>query len=287
MATLSPPPSFVEQRRGKTSWWMKAGWEAILPDLVSRDLTEHSPILDSQSPILNSRSLIRLPPPSGGNPPAPSVGGQSPILITGGRGTIQRIEIDQQEAIIVRLYRRGGFVRYLTRDLYWDCPPRPFVELNCAEEVRRRGVPTVEVLGARVEWTTSVLYRGLLITRQAVGFHNLWDWLHTQSAVDLRRSILGIVAQVIATMHRAGIAHADLNPTNILVCSDYDPPQALLIDFDRARRFPGPVPAYLRESNLRRFRRFFNKNDILEEWITPTEFEYFRQVYEVALPLKR
>jgi 3-deoxy-D-manno-octulosonic acid kinase len=148
-------------------------------------------------------------------------------------------------------------------------------------------VPTVEVLGARVEWTARVLYRGLLITRQAVGFHNLWDWLQTPSAVDLRRSILGAVAQTIATMHRAGIAHADLNPTNILVCSDYDPPQALLIDFDRARRFPGPVPAYLRESNLRRFRRFFNKNDILGEWLTPTEFEYFRQAYEVALPLKR
>src|SRR5690349_1547196 len=108
MATPSPPPSFVEQRRGKTLWWMKVGWEAVLPDLVARDLTEQPQNSDSQSPIPNSRSLTRLPPPSGGNPPAPSVGGQSPVLIKGGRGTIQRIEVGRQGAIIVRRYRRGG-----------------------------------------------------------------------------------------------------------------------------------------------------------------------------------
>src|SRR5262249_32566509 len=148
------------------------------------------------APVPNSQSAIPNP--------------QSPIPITGGRGPIQRIEPNSREAIIIRPYRRGGFVRHFTRDLYWDSPPRPFVELSCTEEVRRRGVPTVEVLGARVEWAIAGLYRGLLVTREAAGFHNLWAWLQTEKAVDLRRQILTVVAQVIAHMHNAGIAHADL-----------------------------------------------------------------------------
>lgn len=259
MFTLPPPAGFVEQHRGKILWWLKAGWESLLPDLVP-------PNLSKQSAIRNS---------------------QSAIFMRGGRGTIHRIELRTQGALIVRPYRRGGFVRHVTRDLYWDYPPRPFVELHCTEEARRRGVPTVEVLGARVERTSAGLYRGWLVTREATGFQDLWSWLQTEESVDLRQQTLSVVAQSIARMHNAGIAHADLNPTNILVCADSESPQALLLDFDRARLFSGPVPTTISESNFRRFRRFFGKYEVLEERMTPTEFEHFRQAYDVARALKK
>jgi tRNA A-37 threonylcarbamoyl transferase component Bud32 len=87
-------------------------------------------------------------------------------------------------------------------------------------------------------------------------------------------------------MHQAGIAHADLNPTNILVSPASDPPQALIIDFDRARLSPGPVPSHLREANLSRFRRFFSKYDDRMEWMSAADFECFRQMYEHAFTLK-
>ena len=260
MATLPLPAGFVEQRTGNTLWWVKADWAPVLRDAVVR----------------SSHDLT-----------SPDVGRRTPDATTslsGGRGTVQRIEVDSQGAIIVRPYRRGGFVRHFVHDLYWDRPLRPFAELCCIEEARRHGVPTVEVLGAQVEWTIGPLYRGLLVTREATGFHELWTWLQTRPAADLRRAILSAVAQAIATMHQAGIAHADLNPTNILVYPDRDPPQALIIDFDRARLFSGPLPLRLRESNLRRLQRFFANYDVLAEWLPPGEFEHFRQVYRTILP---
>src|SRR5690348_10386073 len=106
MATLAPPVGFVEQRRGKTLRWLKVGWESLLLD---RGI---------QGPARQDPHSSLLPP-------------FSSIVLPGGRGTIQRIEINSHAAIIIRRYRRGGFVRYFTRDLYWDYPPRPFVELSC------------------------------------------------------------------------------------------------------------------------------------------------------------
>ncbi len=266
MTTLSPPAGFVEQRRGKILWWLKAGWESLLPSLVPAYLSKQSAIANSQFSISNP---------------------QSAIAIKSGRGPIYRIRLEAQRILIVRPYRRGGFIRHLTRNLYWDYPPRPFVELSCTEEVQRRGVPTVEVLGARVEWALAGFYRGLLVTREATGFQDLWSWLQTNESVDLRRQLLTVVAQVIAHMHNAGIAHADLNPTNILVCTDSESPQTLLLDFDRARLFSDPVPPHIGESNLRRFQRFFDKYNVLEEWMTPAEFEHFRQAYEATGALKK
>jgi 3-deoxy-D-manno-octulosonic acid kinase len=257
MSTLSLPVGFVEQRRDNTLWWLKAGWESLLPDLVLQDLAEQSP----RSSLITHHSSLVIP---------------------GGRGPIQRIQITPHEAIIVRPYRRGGLVRHFIRDMYWDQPPRPFVELCCTEEAQQRGIPTVEVLGACVEWTMGVLYRGWLVTREATGFLTLWEWLQTEEATDLRRQTFKAVAHAVAAMHKGGIAHADLNPTNILVDPTGDPPQVLLIDFDRARMFSQRVPAALREANLRRFRRFFKKHDVLEEWMTTAEFAYFDQMYHAA-----
>ncbi len=269
MATVTLPAGFVEQRRGKTLWWLKAGWEDRLLAMIPPHVQE--PV--QQSAFCNPQSAIPNP--------------QSPIRIRAGRGSVQRIETGSHGVIIVRPYRRGGFVRHFIHDLYWDRPLRPFVELCCTEEAWRRGVPTVEVLGARVEWTMGPLYRGLLVTREATGFHNLWSWLQTAPAADHRRAILRVVAQAVATMHQAGIAHADLNPTNILVYPNSDPPQALIIDFDRARLFSGPVPPHLRESNLRRFQRFFANYDVLAKWLPPAEFEHFLQESRTTLPLKK
>ncbi len=259
MSTLSLPAGFVEQRTDNHVWWVKTEWASVLPKTVAQGPND---------PVF-ADSELRTPNPT--------------TTLSGGRGTIQRIQITPEETIIIRPYRRGGFVRHFIRDVYWDHPPRPFVELYCTEEAHRRGVPTVEVLGARVEWTMGVLYRGWLVTREASGFHTLWEWLQTEESSDLRQQMLTAVAQAVALMHKAGVAHADLNPTNILVNPAGDSPQVLLLDFDRARLFSQLVPAALREANLRRFRRFFEKYDVLEEWLSPAEFEHFLQAYRAVL----
>jgi hypothetical protein len=259
MTKLTLPSGFVEQYTGNTLWWLKIGWESRLPALISRDLSRQP-----DQPLL---------PYS-----------HSPVRLQGGRGGIRRVPINEQETIIVRRYYRGGFVRHFLRNLYWDRPLRPFAELHCTEEARRRGVPTVEVLGAQVEWVARAFYRGLLITREASGFQNLWAWLQTEPSVDLRQQTVKTVAQTIAIMHNAGIAHADLNLTNLLVGIREAIPQVLVIDFDRARLFPAPVPLRLRKSNLRRLHRSQEKLDPLKRFSCPTELALFCQFYRQFCP---
>jgi tRNA A-37 threonylcarbamoyl transferase component Bud32 len=67
------------------------------------------------------------------------------------------------------------------------------------------------------------------------------------------------VAHAITAMHDAGIAHADLNLTNILVQPSPTSPHALLLDFDRAQVLSAPVARSRRERTLRRLRRSLRK----------------------------
>ncbi len=181
--------------------------------------------------------------------------------LQGGRGIIQRVPFDKQSSAIVRRYQRGGLVRHLVHDLYWDRPPRPFAELCTIVIARERGVPTVEVLGAGVEWQPFGFYRGALITREAQGFLNWREWLQTRPPVEKRQIVTDKVLQTIDTMHESGISHADLNLTNILVRNDFDQHEVLIIDFDRARIFPTPLPSSHRKRNLARLRRSMAKFD--------------------------
>jgi 3-deoxy-D-manno-octulosonic acid kinase len=147
------------------------------------------------------------------------------------------------------------------------------------ETARQRGVSTVEVVGARVEWITGGLYRGTLITREAEGYQNLWEWLLTRPTGAKRERVMAAVARAIACMHDAGIAHADLNLTNVLVRADGDAPQVLLIDFDRARVFSDPLSQRWRERNLHRLRRSLDKLDSTGQFFSPTDVELFCQAY--------
>ena len=181
--------------------------------------------------------------------------------LQGGRGIIQRVPFERQSFAIVRRYQRGGLVRRFVHDLYWDRPPRPFAELCTTVIAHERGVPTVEVLGAGVEWRSFGFYRGTLITREAPGFLNWWEWLQTKPPVEKRRVVTDKVLQTINIMHENGISHADLNLTNILVRNDSDQHEVLIIDFDRARIFPTPLPSSHRKRNFARLRRSMTKFD--------------------------
>ena len=220
-----PPSGFCQRREGRRVWWLKADCEAEL------------------------RAVIERAASGKGEP------------LRGGRGTLWRVPFEGNGAAIVRTYRRGGLVRHLTRDRYWDRPPRPFAELGALVEARRRGVPTAEVLGAGVTWAGWGSYRGTLVTREAAGFVDWWRWLHTVPAAAERRAVAAHVAETIRLMHARGVQHADLNLTNVLVRVEDGQPAALLLDFDRARTFATGVADARRWRNLRRLRRSMSKLD--------------------------
>ena len=223
--SLTPPNGFTEHATTACTWWLK---------------DEHGSALLTALEAIKDGKADRL---------------------QGGRGTIYRVPFDTHGPAIVRRYQRGGFVRHFIHDQYWDHPPRPFAELRTTVIARERGVPTVEVLGAKVEWLSFGFYRGILITREAEGFLNWREWLHTKPPIEERRVVTDKVLQTINTMHENGISHADLNLTNILVRNDSAQHQVLIIDFDRARIFSTSLPSSYRNRNLARLRRSIAKLD--------------------------
>ncbi len=222
---FTPPSGFFEQRTDTHTWWFK---DSLLAETLKA--LEH--IEQGTAP------------------------GQR-----GGRGTVQRVALGDQGHAIVRSYKRGGFVRHFVHDLYWDRPLRPFAELMCIATARERGGSTVEVLGAGVEHVAFGFYRGTLITREAVGFLNWWDWLQTHPAAEERQLVTQDAVQAITHMHDAGIYHADLNLTNILIRLESGQPETLIIDFDRARIFATPLPSFRRKRTLSRLLRSMKKLD--------------------------
>jgi 3-deoxy-D-manno-octulosonic acid kinase len=240
------PVGFIERQFPTQTWWIKAGWEEIIPERLG----------SLQSAICNLQSAI-----------------------PGGRAAVRRIVLGEQGNIVVRHYHRGGFVRYFVRDVYWDWPPRPLAELISTETARQRGISTIEVLGACTEWLSSSLYRGLLVSREAEEFVNLWEWLQGRPPGTARRTKIAAVAQAIAQLHTAGIDHADLNLTNILVRISSGTPEVLLIDFDQARVFSHPLSSRRRKSNLRRLRRSLDKFDPNGVLSAPEDLENFCQIY--------
>ena len=77
-----------------------------------------------------------------------------------GREALRTINLKNGENALIRTYRHGGVFRWITGQTFFSWPPRPFRELAITEELRRRGVPTIEVYGAVVEGIFGPFYRG-------------------------------------------------------------------------------------------------------------------------------
>lgn len=170
-----------------------------------------------------------------------------------GRGSTERVPLDGGHAVF-RRYRRGGLLRWLTRDRLFDVR-RPFAELRVTETARGAGVPTVEVLAVRVDPAGPGMWRGEIATRELPDAPDLVQWLAGDDAPTgrARRDAIVAVGRAVRRMHDAGIVHADLHVKNVLLRRD--PALAVfVIDFDRAR-IDAPLHHEPRLANLRRFDR--------------------------------
>lgn len=197
-----------------------------------------------------------------------------------GRGRIGVYRLNNGEAALVRAYYHGGVLRHLTGDFFFTWPPRPFKELTVTEQVRRRGVPTLELLGACVDRVWGPFYRGWLMSRELEGGQDLWAALQSECYRRAsRRSLLEAVAYSLRTMHRSGVYHSDLNLKNILVRREHGRIQGYIIDFDKARLFPAAVPAPLAERNLRRLLRSVCKLDPERSWLPQEDWDLLVRCY--------
>jgi 3-deoxy-D-manno-octulosonic acid kinase len=245
------PPKFIERRVLKQIWWVKEVWTHVFPE------------------IINPFVVLKQPPSA---PPS-----------TGGRNVVHRVALEDGGHAIIRRYQRGGFVRHFFHELYWDRPFRPLAELTCTELARRRGIPTVEVLAAGIEKVGYGFYRGVIVSREVEGLINSWAWLQKQPLQSERQTMIKAIAQAIFHMHEAGLRHADLNLTNILVGMSALHPEVRIIELDRGRVFPGSLSYRERRQNLQRLQRSLDKLDPSGQFSSPADVDLFCRTYQMSL----
>jgi len=183
-----------------------------------------------------------------------------------GRGPTQCLvyDLDNYRRAVFRPYRRGGLLRWLTRNKLFGAA-RPFRELEVVESARARGVPTAAVLAVRVDRIAPFLYEGEMVTEELEEAPDVGQWLRRGApAPAMRRAMVRALGEAVAQLHAAGVIHPDLHLRNLLVRAG-EPPCAFVIDLDRAVRRPeGPGLGSGRLANLRRLDRSIQKHNLLE-----------------------
>jgi RIO-like serine/threonine protein kinase len=175
--------------------------------------------------------------------------------VLGGRTSTSNVRLNGLGNMVVKHYRRGGWVRRIVEDKYlrWGSP-RCRIEFDMLLEVRRYSVVVPEPIAFACQG--HVFYRCWLVMRQIPSPQNLAE----MSRVDLSSALAAVpsVADQIRRLIQHGIWHVDLHPGNVLV----DPRRrTYLIDFDRAKRIRS-APSRLQHRYLRRWRRAVEKHGL-------------------------
>lgn len=230
--------------------------------------------------------------------------------VSGGRAEHPLVELPAGERALVRRYLRGGAMRRVNRSRYF-MGRRAYHELLVTERARAAGV-SVPVILAAAERRGIVGYRAWLASRWIPDAVDLAAWLGadvggreggpaaagraanrsaeerspaTESAAPdaaARETVMEMVGREVGAMHRAGIGHPDLNLRNVLVArAAAAAPAVHLLDFDRARLYPGPVPERRRRREVERFARSVRK---LSAPVTPEDWNAFHAGYASEWP---
>ena len=198
-----------------------------------------------------------------------------------GRVRLRGMQLQNGVSALIRPYRHGGLFRHLLGGVFFTWPPRPFRELVVTEEVRRRGIPTVEVLAAGVKSVGGPFYRGWLVSRQLDGSEDLWTAMSGGLVRETGAAkVLDAVAVSLRALHRKGIYHRDLNLKNILVRRESDAVRGYVIDFDRARLFLGEVPLMMVRRNFDRLLRSAIKLDPKRQYLSPDDWKRLVDFYD-------
>jgi 3-deoxy-D-manno-octulosonic acid kinase len=171
--------------------------------------------------------------------------------VSGGRGSAWFVGSASQP-LVLRHYRRGGFIARLSEDRYWwlgEDRVRAFAEWRLLDYLAQRGLRVPKPVAAFYR-RSGMIYRCDLITQLIPSAPSLSAAL---ARGPLPESTWRAIGAAIARLHGHGVDHADLNAHNILLGGN----QAIsVIDFDRGRvRAPGQWTL----RNLRRLKRSLAK----------------------------
>ena len=197
-----------------------------------------------------------------------------------GRGTTAFVHHAGQEYVL-RHYRRGGLVAHFVNDRYiWRglAQTRAWREWHLLAELRKKKLPVPQPVAARV-LRQGLFYRADILMCRIPGSETLADSLMASAmAVSLWQKL----GQTLRNFHAAGVFHADLNASNILLDRQEN---FHLIDFDRGslRR---PQQRW-QQANLLRLKRSLDKfSDKTEKqqtgfYFSESDWQALLQGYEV------
>lgn len=178
---------------------------------------------------------------------------------TQGRGVTAHLVFDEQ-ALVLRRYRRGGFIRLLTKDQFvWTGlkRTRPYAEFDLLLELMRLGLPSPRPFACEVS-RSGWFYRGALIMHEIPGATTLADTLSRREFTEAEWTALGVC---LRRFHDASVYHSDLNANNVLLDNNGD---IFLIDFDKSRIRPGHEKNW-KVSTLKRLHRSIMKCQVNSE----------------------
>jgi len=182
--------------------------------------------------------------------------------VSGGRGAAWALSARPFGDIVVRPYRRGGWMSHFVKRRYMF-GARAFQELLVTERLRRRGAPVPDVLAAVQERNRlGPGYSACLVTRRIVGSVPAAEALGRVPEGELR-ILMEDIGRAIRRCHEAGGWHADLNAWNLLVPGARPALPVVLIDWDRGRWIPDGVPNRARRANLSRLARSLRKLELV------------------------
>ncbi|WP_347330612.1 3-deoxy-D-manno-octulosonic acid kinase [Marinimicrobium locisalis] len=185
----------------------------------------------------------------------PETWGELATPVSGsGRGSAWFLEAGS--GWVLRHYRRGGLPGKLLKDAYLylgEASVRSFNEFRLLQALHGQGLPVPRPIAACYA-RHGLNYRAAIILERLP---------HTRSLLSLNsqtdRPLWEAAGACIRRFHEAGVYHADLNATNVLVNPDSG--QVYLIDFDRAQQRSAPAgDTGWKRANLKRLQRGVEKH---------------------------
>ncbi len=200
-----------------------------------------------------------------------------------GRGRPVLLEL-RGARVVAKAMLRGGLFGALLGAALGDrfvgsTRVRALVDL--LRSLNERGVPTPRLAFARVRRGAAGLVRLDVATHEVAGAQDGHAFLASNPRPSLRREAVRAAARSVRALHDAGVDHADLNVTNLLVRARPPPEtfvEAFVIDLEKSRRFD-PLPRSAAVQNLARLARSAAKLGLIGTALSRTDLVRFARAY--------
>ena len=133
-----------------------------------------------------------------------------------GRGRTPTVHLPNQHSLVLRRYRHGGLLGWLTATLLWG-PSRALWELEVTVRAERADAPVPHVACVAVWQVAGPLWSALIGTVEIEDGEDLLSWLRRSRDRAKRLALAREVGRSIRRLHDTGIEHRDLQLRNILI----------------------------------------------------------------------